>query len=36
MILLAPWTLVVIPFLGFWFPIFLAQYRVYPDLNERW
>ena len=34
LILLAPWTLIVIPFLGFWFPIFLAQYRIYPDLNE--
>ncbi|MBQ3705731.1 MAG: hypothetical protein II888_04680 [Clostridia bacterium] len=33
MILFAPWTLVVIPFLGFWFPIFLALYRLYPDLN---
>ena len=34
MILFAPWTLIVIPFLGFWFPIFLALYRIYPDLNE--
>ncbi|MBR2823645.1 MAG: hypothetical protein IKE24_08175 [Clostridia bacterium] len=33
MILFAPWTLIVIPFLGFWFPIFLALYRIYPDLN---
>ncbi len=33
LVLLAPWTLVVVPFLGFWFPIFLAQYRIYPDLN---
>lgn len=33
MILFAPWTLIVIPFLGFWFPIFLALYRLYPDLN---
>lgn len=33
MILFAPWTLVLLPFLGFWFPIFLAQYRIYPDLN---
>ena len=33
MILFAPWTLVMVPFLGFWFPIFLAQYRIYPDLN---
>ena len=34
MILFAPWTFIVIPFLGFWFPIFLAQYRIYADLNE--
>ncbi|MDO4867931.1 MAG: hypothetical protein Q4C10_15490 [Clostridia bacterium] len=33
-ILLAPWTLVAVPFLGFWFPIFLAQYRIYADLNR--
>ena len=33
-ILFAPWTLVVIPFLGFWFPIFLAQYRICADLNN--
>ena len=33
-ILFAPWTLIVIPFLGFWFPIFLAQYRIYADLNN--
>jgi len=33
-ILFAPWTLIVIPFLGYWFPIFLAQYRIYADLNN--
>lgn len=33
LILLAPWTLAAVPFLGFWFPIFLAQYRIYGDLN---
>lgn len=33
-VLLAPWTLVVLPFLGFWFPIFLAQYHIYNDLNR--
>ena len=33
LVLLAPWTLVAIPFLGFWFPIFLAQLRLYADLN---
>ena len=33
-VLLAPWTLVVLPFLGFWFPVFLAQYTLYEDLNR--
>ena len=33
LVLLAPWTITVLPFLGFWFPIFLAQYRIYADLN---
>lgn len=33
MVLFAPWTITVIPFLGFWFPIFLAQYRIYDHLN---
>ena len=34
LVLLAPWTITVIPFLGFWFPIFLAQFRIYDDLNN--
>ena len=33
LVLLAPWTLIAVPFLGFWFPIFLAQLRIYDDLN---
>ena len=33
-VLFAPWTIVVVPFLGFWFPIFLAQYRLYNDMNH--
>ena len=32
-ILFSPWALTVVPFLGFWFPIFLAQYHIYGDLN---
>lgn len=32
-VLLAPWTLIAVPFLGLWFPIFLAQFRIYDDLN---
>lgn len=34
LILFSPWALIAVPFLGFWFPIFLAQYRIYPDLNR--
>ena len=33
LILFAPWTVVAIPFLGFWFPIFLAQLTLYRHLN---
>ena len=33
LILFAPWTVVAIPFLGFWFPIFLAQLTLYKHLN---
>ena len=33
LILFAPWTLIAVPFLGLWFPIFLAQYGIYDDLN---
>ena len=34
MVLFAPWTLLVVPFLGFWFILFVAQFRIYDDLNE--
>lgn len=33
-VLLAPWTLVAVPFLGFWVPILLAQLCLYGDLNR--
>ena len=33
-VLLAPWTVFVVPFLGFWFPILLSQLRLYADLNR--
>ena len=32
-VLFSPWALMAVPFLGFWFPIFLAQYHIYPALN---
>ncbi len=34
LVLFAPWTLIVIPFLGFWFTLFVAQFRIYDALNE--
>lgn len=32
--LFMPWTLILIPFLGFWFIIFVAQFRIYDEMNE--
>ena len=34
LVLLAPWTFTVVPFLGFWFPILLAEMNIYKYLNE--
>ena len=34
LVLLAPWTFTVVPFLGFWFPVFLAELNLYKFLNE--
>ena len=33
-ILLAPWSLVLAPVLGFWGIIYLTQLSIYRDLNE--
>ena len=35
MILFAPWTLLLIPFLGVWYIIFLTQFMLYDALNEE-
>ena len=35
LVLFAPWTLILIPFLGFWLPIFLAQFTIYRCLDEE-
>lgn len=32
-VLFAPWTLLLIPFLGFWYIIFLAQLLIYDQLD---
>ena len=34
-VLLAPWTVIVVPFLGFWFPVLLSQLCIYGDLNRE-
>ena len=33
--LFAPWTLILIPFLGFWWPVFLSQFLIYKYLDEE-
>lgn len=34
-ILFAPWTLLLVPFLGVWYIIFLTQFMLYDALNEE-
>ncbi|MBR1496969.1 MAG: hypothetical protein IJ617_05030 [Oscillospiraceae bacterium] len=34
LVMFAPWTLILIPFLGFWFILLVSQLRLYDDLNE--
>lgn len=34
-ILFAPWTLILLPFLGAWYIIFLSQFFLYDRLNEE-
>ncbi len=34
-VLFAPWTLVLVPFLGFWYILFLTQLIIYEDLNRE-
>ena len=34
MVLFAPWTLLLIPVLGFWYILFLSQLIIYADLEE--
>ncbi|MCR5294174.1 MAG: hypothetical protein K6E30_03210 [Lachnospiraceae bacterium] len=31
----APWTLILVPFLGFWYILFLTQLIIYEDLNRE-
>lgn len=34
LVFFAPWTVILIPFLGLWFILFVSQFRIYDDLNE--
>lgn len=34
-VLLAPWTLLLIPFLGLWYIVFLSQFLIYDPLNKE-
>lgn len=34
-VLLAPWTLLLIPLLGLWYIIFLSQFLIYDPLNKE-
>lgn len=35
LILFAPWTLILVPFLGFWWPVFISQFFIYRYLDEE-
>ncbi len=34
-VLFAPWTLFLVPFLGFWFILFVSLLRIYDQLNQE-
>ncbi len=34
-VLLAPWTLLLVPVLGFWYIIFLSQFLIYDQLDQE-
>ena len=34
LILFMPWTLILIPFIGFWFILFIVEFLLYDDLNN--
>lgn len=34
-VLFAPWTVILVPFLGFWYVLFLTQLIIYEDLNRE-
>lgn len=35
LVLFAPWTLILIPFLGFWWPVFISEFFIYRYLDEE-
>ena len=34
-VLFAPWSLLVMPFVGFWFPLFVSLFRIYDALDQE-
>jgi hypothetical protein len=34
-VLFAPWTIILVPILGFWYITFLTQLILYEDLNRE-
>ena len=35
LISLAPYSLILLPFIGIWYPVFLSQFLLYDYLNEE-
>ncbi len=35
LVLFAPWSLTIVPFLGMWYIMFLTQFIIYDDLNRE-
>lgn len=36
MILFAPWTILVLPVIGVWYPVFFSQHMLYDRMNEAY
>ncbi len=34
MVLFAPWTVLLVPVLGFWYILFLSQFLIYDQMDE--
>lgn len=36
MLLFAPWTILALPVIGLWYPVFFSQYMLYDRMNEAY